>query len=241
MRWDKSFLGALHLNLSPRRASFRVYGGVRFGGTVDADEAFAMGFDHVAIAAGAGKPTIIDVKHNLIRGVRKASDFLMALQLTGAAKRDSLASLQVRLPAIVIGGGLTGIDTTTEAAAYYPVQVSKFLRALGDAGGEAGRRRIARRPTTPKKRRSRASSSSTGGPCGRSGRGPRRREAPDFASLVAGSRSASSPCRSTPRCRPTWAIPTCSAATCRWTSPASRRPIAARRSKGSSRISIRPA
>ena len=126
MRWDKSFLGAIHLTLA-RRAGFRVYGGVRFGGTVDADEAFAMGFDHVAIAAGAGKPTIIDVKHNLIRGVRKASDFLMALQLTGAAKRDSLASLQVRLPAIVIGGGLTGIDTTTEAAAYYPVQVEKFL------------------------------------------------------------------------------------------------------------------
>ena len=118
--------------------NFRVYGGVRFGGTVDADEAFAMGFDHVAIAAGAGKPTIIDVKHNLIRGVRKASDFLMALQLTGAAKRDSLASLQVRLPAIVIGGGLTGIDTTTEAAAYYPVQVEKFLERWETIAAEQG-------------------------------------------------------------------------------------------------------
>ncbi len=126
VRWDKSFLTALHLNLS-RRPTFRVYGGVRFGGTLDADEAFALGFDHVAIAAGAGKPTIINVKNNLIRGVRKASDFLMALQLTGAFKRDSLASLQVRLPAIVVGGGLTGIDTTTEAAAYYPIQVEKFL------------------------------------------------------------------------------------------------------------------
>ena len=137
VRWDKSFLGALHLNLA-RRAGFRVYGGVRFGGTVDADEAFAMGFDHVAIAAGAGKPTIIDVKNNLIRGVRKASDFLMALQLTGAAKRDSLASLQVRLPAIVIGGGLTGIDTTTEAAAYYPVQVAKFLERWEALAAEQG-------------------------------------------------------------------------------------------------------
>jgi hypothetical protein len=38
----------------------------------------------------------------------------MALQLTGAFKRDALANLQVRLPAIVIGGGLTGIDTATE-------------------------------------------------------------------------------------------------------------------------------
>ena len=137
VRWDKSFLDALHLNLA-RRPNFRVYGGVRFGGTLDADEAFAMGFDHVAIAAGAGKPTIIDVKNNLIRGVRKASDFLMALQLTGAAKRDSLANLQVRLPAIVIGGGLTGIDTTTEAAAYYPVQVEKFLERWEALAAEQG-------------------------------------------------------------------------------------------------------
>jgi NAD(P)H-flavin reductase/NADPH-dependent glutamate synthase beta subunit-like oxidoreductase len=140
VRWDKSFLTALHVTLS-RRATFRAYGGVRFGGTLDHEQAFAMGFDHVAIAAGAGKPTIINVKNNLIRGVRKASDFLMALQLTGAAKRDSLANLQVRLPALVSGGGLTGIDTTTEAAAYYPVQVEKFLgrwEALTAAAGGDG-------------------------------------------------------------------------------------------------------
>ena len=49
------------------------------------------------------------------------------MQLTGAAK-DSLANLQVRLPAGVIGGGLTAIDTATELLAYYPVQVEKLLR-----------------------------------------------------------------------------------------------------------------
>jgi NAD(P)H-flavin reductase len=59
--------------------------------------------------------------------VRKASDFLMALQLTGAFKRGALPNLQARLPAIVIGGGLTGIDTATELFAYYPVQVEKTL------------------------------------------------------------------------------------------------------------------
>ena len=51
----------------------------------------------------------------------------MALQLTGAAKAASVANLQVRLPIVVIGGGLTAIDTATEALAYYPVQVEKFL------------------------------------------------------------------------------------------------------------------
>ncbi len=105
----------------------RIYGGVRFGGTLSIDDAWEWGFDHIAIAAGAGRPTIIDMKNNLACGIRKASDFLMALQLTGAFKRTALPNLQVRLPAIVIGGGLTAIDTATELLAYYPVQVEKTL------------------------------------------------------------------------------------------------------------------
>ena len=75
------------------------------------DDAWDWGFHHIAVAAGAGRPTIIDMKNNLASGIRKASDFLMALQLTGAFKRNALPNLQVRLPAIVIGGGLTAIDT----------------------------------------------------------------------------------------------------------------------------------
>ena len=139
VRWDKSFLDVLHLNLA-RRAHFRLYGGTRFGGTVTLEDAFERyGFHHVALAAGAGKPTLIGMKNNLIRGVRKASDFLMALQLTGAFKKGSLANLQVCLPAVVIGGGLTAIDAATELAAYYPIQVEKLLERherLCQSGGE---------------------------------------------------------------------------------------------------------
>ena len=127
VRWDKNFLKVIYLTLL-RRNAFKCYGGVRFGGTLTIDNAWELGFDHIAIASGAGKPTIIDLKNNLIRGIRKASDFLMGLQLTGAAKASSLANLQVRLPAGVIGGGLTAIDTATELLAYYPVQVSKMLK-----------------------------------------------------------------------------------------------------------------
>ncbi len=126
VRWDKNFLKVIYLTLA-RRSSFRAYGGVRFGGTLTVEEAWELGFHHIAIAAGAGKPTIIGLKNNLLRGIRKASDFLMALQLTGAAKESSLANLQVRLPAGVIGGGLTAIDTSTELMAYYPRQVEKIL------------------------------------------------------------------------------------------------------------------
>ncbi|MFI4935752.1 MAG: FAD-dependent oxidoreductase [Caulobacterales bacterium] len=125
VRWDKNFLKMVRLLLE-RRAQFKMFGGVRFGGTLTIESAFELGFDHIALCAGAGRPTIVGMKNGLAPGVRQASDFLMALQLTGAAKTDSTANLQVRLPVAVIGGGLTAIDTATEALAYYPVQVEKF-------------------------------------------------------------------------------------------------------------------
>jgi NADPH-dependent glutamate synthase beta subunit-like oxidoreductase/NAD(P)H-flavin reductase len=125
VRWDKNFLTMLYVTLA-RREHVRFYGGIRFGGTIKLDDAWALGLHHVAIAAGAGRPTVIDIENNLILGIRAASDFLMALQLTGAFKRSTLANLQVRLPAVVIGGGLTAIDTATELRAYYVIQVEKI-------------------------------------------------------------------------------------------------------------------
>jgi len=127
VRWDKNFLKIIRLLLE-RRRQFAMFGGVRFGGTLTIDEAFAGGFDHIALCAGAGRPTVLEtIPNGFARGVRAASDFLMALQLTGAAKRESIANLQIRLPIVVIGGGLTAIDTATESLAYYAVQVEKFL------------------------------------------------------------------------------------------------------------------
>ena len=137
VRWNKNFLKVIRL-LIERRSEFHMYGGVRFGGTLTVDSAFEMGFDHIALCAGAGRPTVIPMKNGLVRGVRQASDFLMALQLTGAAKPDSLANLQVRLPIVVIGGGLTAIDTATESLAYYVVQVEKFLTRYEGLVAEMG-------------------------------------------------------------------------------------------------------
>ncbi|KPK04673.1 MAG: pyridine nucleotide-disulfide oxidoreductase, partial [Betaproteobacteria bacterium SG8_39] len=137
VRWDKNFLKLIRLLLE-RRAAFAMFGGVRFGGTVTLDGAWAMGFDHVALCVGAGKPTVLDIPHGLARGVRAASDFLMALQLTGAAKADAIANMQLRLPVVVVGGGLTAIDTATESLAYYVVQVEKFLTRFEILAAEHG-------------------------------------------------------------------------------------------------------
>ena len=44
VRWNKNFLKLIRLLLE-RREEFALFGGVRFGGTLTADDAFAMGFD----------------------------------------------------------------------------------------------------------------------------------------------------------------------------------------------------
>lgn len=125
VRWDKNFLKLIYLSLM-RRPHFQVFGGVRFGGTLTVEDAWGMGFDHFVVAVGAGLPKALPVPGSMAPGMRQANDFLMALQLGNAAKSSSLTNLQIRLPAVVIGGGLTGVDAATEVQAYYISQVEKI-------------------------------------------------------------------------------------------------------------------
>lgn len=126
VRWDKNFLKLIYLSLM-RRPYFQVFGGIRFGGTITVEDAWEMGFDHFVVAVGAGLPKALPIPDSLAPGMRQANDFLMALQLGNAAKSSSLTNLQIRLPAVVIGGGLTGVDTATEIQAYYMTLVEKVL------------------------------------------------------------------------------------------------------------------
>ncbi|HSW93665.1 MAG TPA: FAD-dependent oxidoreductase, partial [Gammaproteobacteria bacterium] len=126
VRWDKNFLKLIYISLM-RKPYFQVFGSTRFGGTITVHDAFEMGFDHFVVAVGAGLPKALNIPGSLAPGMRQANDFLMALQLGNAAKKNSLSALQIRLPGVVIGGGLTGVDTATEAQAYYITQVEKIL------------------------------------------------------------------------------------------------------------------
>lgn len=136
VRWDKNFLKIIRLLLE-RRANFRMFGGIRFGSSITEKTAFDdYGFDHVALCLGAGRPNIINLKNNFAKGIRQASDFLMALQLTGAFKENMFSNLQIRMPIIVIGGGLTAVDTACEAGAYYIEQIKKFAKRVAKVGKE---------------------------------------------------------------------------------------------------------
>ena len=136
VRWDKNFLKIIRLLLE-RRENFSMFGGLRFGSSITDEIAFReYGFDHVALCLGAGRPNIINIKNNFAKGIRSSSDFLMSLQLTGAFKEELFTNLQVRMPAIVIGGGLTAVDTACEVKAYYQIQVKKFAHKVAILGKE---------------------------------------------------------------------------------------------------------
>ena len=130
VRWNKNLLNVIRIILE-RNQNYLLIGGVRFGSQITKEIAFdQLKFDHIALCMGAGSPNIINLKNNLSKGIRKASDFLMNLQLSGSFQKNSLSNLQIRLPAIVIGGGLTAIDTATEILAYYPVLLEKIITRL---------------------------------------------------------------------------------------------------------------
>lgn len=126
VRWNKNYLKVIRLLLE-RRSNFRMYGGIRFGSNITYAQAKELGFDHVALALGAGSPNLLSIPNALAGGVRTASDFLMALQLSGPNRQQSLANLQIELPIVVVGGGLTAVDAATESLNYYAEQVEKLL------------------------------------------------------------------------------------------------------------------
>ncbi len=133
-RWDKNYLKLIRLLLE-RRSHFALYDGAHLGKTITFPQAFEVGFDHIALCLGAGRPRPLEILTERVKGVRLAASFLVDLQLTDATHEHSLSTLQLRLPVLVVGGGLTAVDTATEALAYYPVQIERFTQRTESLGG----------------------------------------------------------------------------------------------------------
>ena len=82
-------------------------------------------------------------KEDMVAGQQTVKGYASAVQDTylpclEKEKQDSIANMQLRLPVVVIGGGLTAIDTATESLAYYAVQVEKFLARFEALSKESG-------------------------------------------------------------------------------------------------------
>lgn len=132
-RWNKNYLTVLRILLE-RRENFRLYGSTRFGSTITYERAQTLGFHHVALAMGAGKPQFPSLQNIFAKGIKTASDFLMSLHTQKVSRLDMPSNLQIRLPIVVLGGGLTSVDVSTECLAYYPILVKKFLQLFERAG-----------------------------------------------------------------------------------------------------------
>lgn len=131
-RWDKNYLQLVRILLE-RRSHFTLRDGVRIGETLTLPQAFDLGFDHIALCLGAGNPNTLSIPHEGVGGVRFAADFLMDLQLKGATQENPLVDLQIRLPIVIIGGGLTAVDAATEALAYANLHQEKNNFSKNDA------------------------------------------------------------------------------------------------------------
>lgn len=127
VRWDKNNLDILRLILE-RNNKFKYYDGVALDFNVTKEQAFDLGFDHIAFCIGAGKPKILDIENFDAKGVRTASDFLMTLQSGGAFLENSNTNMLIRIPIAVVGGGLTSLDAATESLYYYKKQVESFVK-----------------------------------------------------------------------------------------------------------------
>ncbi|AFC73679.1 FAD-dependent oxidoreductase [Rickettsia montanensis] len=125
VRWDKNNLDILRLILE-RNNNFKYYDGVALDFNITKEQAFDLGFDHIAFCIGAGQPKILDIKNFEAKGVKTASDFLMTLQSGGAFLKNSNTNMVIRMPIAVIGGGLTSLDAATESLYYYKKQVEEF-------------------------------------------------------------------------------------------------------------------
>ncbi len=175
VRWDKNFLKLVRLLLE-RRAEFAIFGGVRFGGTLTIDNAFALGFDHIALCVGAGKPTVVPMPQR--PGARRAPGLGLP---DGAAAHRRRQDRQRRQPARAPAGGG---DRRRPDRDRHGDGIARLLSAAGgevpqplrDAGRRARRAGGARRAGPPRRARSPTSSSPM---AGRSAPSARRRRARD--------------------------------------------------------------
>ena len=132
VRWNKNFLKIIRLLLERRSRVQRCTAGVRFGGTMTVEDAFrAWASTTSRCALGAG-PADGDSDEERA-GARRAPGFRFPDGAAAHRSRQEAArwrTCRCGMPIVVIGGGLTAIDTATESLAYYVVQVEKFLRAV---------------------------------------------------------------------------------------------------------------
>jgi NADPH-dependent glutamate synthase beta subunit-like oxidoreductase len=130
VRWDKNFLNVIYINLL-RHKNFKIESGKQLGNDYTIENVWNEGYKHIALCVGAAKPNIVNVENANTEGVFYSTEFLSNLQIRDAINPNNDYIFKVKLPGIIIGGGLTAIDCSTELLNYYPVFLEKLFNGKG--------------------------------------------------------------------------------------------------------------
>ncbi|MDC4224205.1 MAG: hypothetical protein MPW15_08245 [Candidatus Manganitrophus sp.] len=159
----------------PERSHFRVYGGVRFGGTLTIEDAWEFGFDHIAIATGAGRPTIVRHEEQPHPRHPQGERFPDGPAAHGRGQEEHAGE-----PAGAAAGRRDrrrpdGDRHRDRAVGVLSAAGREGSGSLRDALQGVRRRRESGRCTTRRNKRSSTSSSPRPRPAGENGHGPPRR------------------------------------------------------------------
>jgi|GEM_PF-6596176 len=125
-RWNKNLLDLVKVALC-RRKNFSMQGGVRFSlerndeGAITPQKASELGFNHICLANGAGKPRLasnIEGLDTIKGGLITSSNFLMSMQSSHGFIGKNKNIINLQSPVLVLGAGLTATDCATEALAF---------------------------------------------------------------------------------------------------------------------------
>ena len=110
-RWDKYNLLLIRMLLE-RYPNFEMKGNFRLGRDITIKDAIEKGgYDYVSLCLGAGRPKGVDIANIDAKGVISAFTFLASLHMN---KPD----FQYKMPVVIIGAGLTAMDSAMAALKY---------------------------------------------------------------------------------------------------------------------------
>lgn len=80
------------------------------GRILSIDELFALGYEAVFIASGAGLPRFLGIPGENLKGVYSANEFLTRINLMKAYRKESATPIQHAKNVVVVGGGNVAMD-----------------------------------------------------------------------------------------------------------------------------------
>ena len=85
------------------------------GKVLTIDELFAMGYEAVYVASGAGLPNFMNIPGESLKGVYSANEYLTRINLMKAYKEDSKTPIKKSRKVAVVGGGNVAMDAARSA------------------------------------------------------------------------------------------------------------------------------